>query len=96
MENWWRSGEDLMNKWWRTDEALTNNLGVLQQLATCVPSPWQNWTGQNDPFKSDSWFIPSLWFDKLQCNAITASVETEIFIQKILFGTELMIYQKNP
>ena len=35
-------------------------------------------------------------FDKLQFNAETAIIETEIFIQKILFGTELMILRTNP
>ena len=45
------------------------------------------------------WFIPSLSklkFDSLQFNAITTTVETETFIQQILFGTELLIYQTNP
>ena len=76
MKNCWRAAEDLMNNWWSTDEESTNNLRVLQQLATCVPTPWQNWTGQNNSFKSDfQWFIPSLsklnlkiWLTAIQRN----------------------------
>ena len=49
----WITDEELVKILWITDEELTNNWVVLQQLVTYVPSHWQNWTGQNNSFKSD-------------------------------------------